>query len=190
MSNFVLLYVSLLLMASIFANETQKPPAETSAEAHAPSKRMRVAVLLTGQLVRLELRSKLENVIVPNLNAGHVVHLFVTLDSNVTAPKQTQFYSTYNSTPWRALRKRELRRMVKMNVKVGFEGGQRFRTFITMKSYPNKYAPINGISRLDKMWQGKWETDQHRITPEYRFDVNMRMLTNIRDAVRHMQVAC
>lgn len=45
------------------------------------------AVCLTGQLVRLELGSKITNFIIPNLELGHRISLFILLDSLVNEVK-------------------------------------------------------------------------------------------------------
>ena len=46
----------------------------------------RVAVCLTGQLLRLELGSKLQNLILTNLHLDHEVHLYILLDNRVEKP--------------------------------------------------------------------------------------------------------
>ena len=50
---------------------------------------LKIAFCLTGQLARLELWSKLTNIIVPNVRAGHTVHLFMLLDNQIEQVKQT-----------------------------------------------------------------------------------------------------
>jgi hypothetical protein len=161
--------------------------AQDAGDAQRPFRRLRIAVIITGQLARLEVKSKLNNVILSNLKAGHVVHLFLSLDNDVNQVKQTQFYSQYNNTPWRHMTKRTLRSHLKGVVAIDPVLAKRFRTFISLKTYPNSYTAINGTSKMDRMWNGLWDTDPNRVTPEKRFDVNMRMLMNIRDGVRQMQ---
>ena len=161
--------------------------AQDAGDAQQPFRRLRIAVIVTGQLARLEVKSKLNNVILSNLRAGHVVHLFLSLDNEVDQVKQTQFYSHYNDTPWRQMTKRTLRTHLKGAVAIDPVLAKRFRTFISLKTYRNTYTAINGASKMDKMWNGLWDSDPNRVTSEKRFDVNMRMLMNIRDGVRQVQ---
>jgi hypothetical protein len=150
---------------------------------------MRIAILLTGQLARLELHSKLVNVLLPNLDAGHTVHLFISLDSDVDNVRQTQHYSSYRNTPFRNSTKRSLRTHIKKQILqlTGSGKMKRFRCFVSLKKYVNTHTAINGPSRMDKMWTGNWSSDLYRVTPEFRFNVNMRMFSVMRDGVRHIQ---
>jgi hypothetical protein len=55
------------------------------------------AVCLTGQLVRLELGSKITNLIIPNLETGHYISLFVLLDNLVDEVKGAKRASRFNA---------------------------------------------------------------------------------------------
>ena len=151
-------------------------------KAKTPMKRLRIAVLVTGQLARLELWSKIERLIKPNMEAGHLVHTFMTLDAEVDKVKTTINYGAYINTPFRAANKRTLRTHIKTQLKSYPD----FRVFLVFRKFQSLFTPI-GKSKLDKMFTGNWKTDPNRVTPEMRFDVNMRMLSNIREGVRHMQ---
>jgi hypothetical protein len=54
------------------------------------------AVCLTGQLVRLELGSKITNFIIPNLELGHRISLFILLDSLVNEVKGAKRANRFN----------------------------------------------------------------------------------------------
>ena len=150
-------------------------------------KKLRIAIHVTGQLARLELKSKIENVISPNLKLGHTVHIYFALDNDVKNVKQTQHYSKYIATPFYNYDKTSIRQYIKEHCDVCGEYPARFRVYLTMRPQLNSYIAINGPSKMDKMWTGTYETDKNRVTPERRFDVNMRMFAFIRDSIRSMQ---
>lgn len=150
-------------------------------------RKLRIAIHITGQLARLELQSKIENVISTNLNIGHTVHIYFALDNDIKNVKQTQHYSKYIVTPFGDHDKASLRQYITEHCHICSEFPARFRVYTMMKPSFNSYIAINGPSRMDKMWTGKYETDKNRVTPERRFDVNMRMFAFIRDSLRSMQ---
>ena len=59
---------------------------------------LRIAFCVTGQLARLELHSKITNVIAANANIGHTVHTFVYLDDEVDNVKQTYWKFNYSTS--------------------------------------------------------------------------------------------
>jgi hypothetical protein len=59
-----------------------------------------IAICVTGQLARLELVSKIRNIIVPTLLAGDRVQLFLYLDSAVEDVGQTMWQYNYSTNPY------------------------------------------------------------------------------------------
>ena len=153
--------------------------------------------MITGQIARLELQSKIERVVVPNLEAGHMVHLFLVLDNDIDHVHETQHYSNYIGTPFRTTNKATLRKYTRSLIlsrltETAGKGGDPaslLRVFVHIQPYRDVYAAINGPSLMSKMWNGNWSTDPHRVTSEARFDANMRMLTVIRNGMRQVQEA-
>lgn len=80
--------------AAVVANEWDGIPPPQPTQPH----RLKVAICLTGQLLRLELLSKIRNFIVYNAMAmGHKMDTFVYLDNNPNEAKQTYWRFDYAS---------------------------------------------------------------------------------------------
>ena len=58
-----------------------------------------VAICVTGQLARLELLSKIRNIVLPYLEDGHKVRMYVYLDSETADVGQTMWNFNYSNTP-------------------------------------------------------------------------------------------
>ena len=148
------------------------------------ARNLETAVCLTGSLRRLELASKIQNFLIPNLLQGHFIDLYVHLDPSEA--RQTMFHSNYNDTPFTNYKVAQLRMYVRKKMRRYMH---RFKARYRWSVY-NKffiYRPI-GASKMSKMYVGpSYNTDPNRATPESRFDANMRMFVNIRDCFRWVQ---
>ena len=77
------------------------------------SEPLKIAFCLTGQLARLELWSKLSNIVIPNVKAGHTVHLFTLLDNQVEQVKQTFWRYDYSEAPFTNYDEKKLQSYIK-----------------------------------------------------------------------------
>lgn len=80
---------------------------------------LRVAVCLTGQLLRLEVLSKIRNLIAYNsVYFGHKMDVFVMLDNNITDAKQTFWRQDYSNSIYKNMTARMLQRHFEKYVKL------------------------------------------------------------------------
>lgn len=63
-------------------------------------KPLNIAFCLTGQLARLEIKSKVKNIFTPNARQGNTVHVMVYLDDEIHKVKQTFWRYDYSNTPY------------------------------------------------------------------------------------------
>ena len=84
-----------------------------------PSKpQMRIAVCLTGQLLRLEILSKLRYLMAHNtVLLGHRLDMFILLDNDVKEVKQTYWRHDYSNTIYRNMTSLSLQAYVDTNLK-------------------------------------------------------------------------
>ena len=59
-----------------------------------------IAICVTGQVARLELLSKIRNIVLPYLEDGHTVRMYVYLDSEADDVGQTMWKFNYSNTPF------------------------------------------------------------------------------------------
>jgi hypothetical protein len=94
------------------------PPLLTSRESDSQQK-LRVAVCLTGQLLRLEVLSKIRNLIAYNsVYLGHKMDVFVMLDNNITDAKQTFWREDYSNSIYKNMTTRMLQKYFEKHVKL------------------------------------------------------------------------
>ena len=166
----------------------------TSAPTRSAVGPLKIAFLVTGQLARLELESKIENIFIANAAAGHIVNVFFLLDHNVTEVKQTFWRYDYDSTPYRRMNKHELKNFVDQRVEAaGFNSKTQIRT-LTRFEYPaqtnfsvrpNDYP--GGIPVTDKI--GPTDIDAPMVSVEpalVRWNNNMRWLAGLRECTKWM----
>lgn len=80
---------------------------------------LRVAVCLTGQLLRLEVLSKIRNLIAYNsVYFGHKIDVFVMLDNNITEAKQTFWRQDYSNSIYKNMTTRMLQKYFEKHVKL------------------------------------------------------------------------
>jgi hypothetical protein len=82
-------------------------------------RKLRVAVCLTGQLLRLEVLSKIRNLIAYNsVYLGHKMDVFVMLDNNITDAKQTFWREDYSNSIYKNMTTRMLQKYFEKHVKL------------------------------------------------------------------------
>ena len=145
------------------------------------------AICLTGQLVRLELGSKIQNLLQPNLMNGHSISLFVLLDNDVNEVKgvknsrrflpERTLYSNYDARNLVDTISRYFRnRNYKFSLRVRFEkpGVKEFLTYKKPPVFPafqNKF--VNGT--LDSRAAFR------------RFQNHMRWQSGLRECMKWVQ---
>lgn len=79
---------------------------------------MKIAICLTGQLMRLEILSKLRNLIAHNhVYLGHQLDMFVLLDNDVNEVKQTYWRHDYSNMIYRNMTSLSLQMYMEKNLK-------------------------------------------------------------------------
>ena len=97
---------------------TSLPQLHTSRELNSKQS-LKVAVCLTGQLLRLEVLSKVRNLIAFNsVYLGHEMDVFVLLDNNITDAKQTFWRHDYSSSLYKNMTTKTLQRYFEKHVRL------------------------------------------------------------------------
>jgi hypothetical protein len=80
---------------------------------------MKIAICLTGQLVRLELLSKIHNLVAHNaVRLGHEIDLFVILDNDITVVKQTFWRFDYSDSIFQNFSATNLNTYIERNIAI------------------------------------------------------------------------
>ena len=138
----------------------------------------RFAVCLTGQLPRLELGTKVENLLVANLAAGHDIALFVRL-SNESKKSSGTISSSHLYT---SFAEAQLENFISHHVSTGGNSGNSYAGIFHVSvvydttSHPTYFEPFKGIIPVDQL---NGETDGSK-----RFTLNFIMLTQVRACMR------
>lgn len=163
-------------------------------------KHLRLALCVTGQVARLELLSKIKNIVMPNALAGSVVHIFMLLDNNELGVKQTfwrydysdSLYAGYNASALKsyiderieekilnslAAQQMGVMNRIKTHVRIEQPAQNNFtvrgrRIPVTNKTGPSIYFPNNTVV----------------VEPaEVRWQNNMRWLAGLRECTKWVQ---
>lgn len=195
----LVLLIAILLISCMADEDEDNVPSysSTSAPTKSASGPMKIAFLVTGQLARLELVSKIENIFIANAAAGHIVHVFFLLDHNITEVKQTFWRYDYDNTPYRRMNRQDLKNFVDQRVEAaGFNSQTQIFTR-TRFEYPaqtnfsvrpNDYP--GGIPVTDKI--GPTDIDAPMVPVEpalVRWNNNMRWLSGLRECTKWMMKA-
>ena len=167
--------------------------------------RLRVAVCLTGQLLRLEIISKVRHLLAYNIAVlGHQVDLFVLLDNNITAAKQTFWRHDYSNALYKNATTKTLHKFIEKELKFSInswrnEGFNKFdRVQVTSHSTvrvilepigQSNYTIINGIVPVgDKTGPDGFGPTVGEFEPAAdRFQNNMRWMGGLRSCVKWVQ---
>lgn len=177
----VTIWIVQLLFTSSSKDKTDKP--------------LKIAFCITGQLARLELKSKIKNIIAPNSKIGHLTHLFMYLDNEVDNVKQTFWKYDYSNTPYHDhtddMMRRDLREILKKykiedSVKywVKFEPPPQYNFQVVGEQIP---VTDKIIKKPEKKMSGEMLPEGGIEKAEVRFQNNMRWLSALRYCVKWMQ---
>ena len=172
-----------------------------------PSK-LKVAICLTGQLLRLEVLSKIRNFVVYNAMAkGHKMDLFVLLDNNMEEAHQTYWRYDYASESlYRNFTSKKLRmyiekhigeavtRLGQLNHQHHFQQLKPPTTSMTVRvrlqpPAQTNFTAVKGIIPVDIKtgpFQGP-RVEGDKEPAETRFQNNMRWMSGLRECTRWMQ---
>jgi hypothetical protein len=133
----------------------------------------RFAICLNGQLRRLELGSKIHNMLVPNLRLGVEIDLFVLLDPAVTVKQSTKGVNL-NTAMFNRVSPHELRAMIVNHTLKQLSSGVEFNVFVEYLSTSNHtYEMVGNVTPVT-------------IGGIDRFEMNFAMLASIRECARHV----
>lgn len=111
-----------------------------------------IAVCITGQLARLEIVSKIRNIIVPTLLAGDKVHIFFYLDSDVDDVGQTLWNYSYSSNPYRTFSSSQIKEYVEREIERQYLHLRQFSpAFINLTLSPQQavvHVRLESIARV------------------------------------------
>ena len=180
---------------------------QTATTTNHPPK-LKVAVCLTGQLLRLELLSKIRNFVVYNAMAkGHKMDLFVLLDNNMEEAHQTYWRYDYASESlYRNFTSKKLRmyiekhigeavtRLGQLNHQHHFQQLKPPTTSMTVRvrlqpPAQSNFTAVKGIVPVDIKtgpFQGP-RVEGDKEPAETRFQNNMRWMSGLRECTRWMQ---
>ena len=156
--------------------------------------KLKIAICLTGQLARLELMSKIVNIIIPNVKLGHTVHLFVLLDSDVAEVKQTFWRYDYSEAPFASY---DVKKMQGYIAKKVFDAdlGNLFVSRVRLESpSQNQFEVVADFVPVEDKTIAHQNTlvgaNKDGIeTAADRFQNNLRWMNGLRDCVKWMQAA-
>jgi len=146
---------------------------------------LRIAYCLTGQLARLELHSKIQNIFIPNARAGHHAHIFVFLDRDVGIVKQTYWNYNYSKSVFGGYNRRDIKALLDdASDKAGVLKAVRSRVKLEVPSRSH-FAPVHGIVPVkDKTFTGHDGPRDNFESAASRFQNNMRWMNGLRDCVK------
>ena len=187
------------LLISHFVNLLSYARNETNyvAEIEPPQpKSLRIAILLSGQLARLELLSKIVNIVIPNAKLGHTVHMFVLLDNEVEEVKQTFWRYDYSSAPFATYNAKKMHAFIMKRVALA-NIGDRFQSRVRLEPpSQNIFDVVNDFVPVDDKTighqntkDGVGENKEGIETAADRFQNNLRWMNGLRDSVKWMQAA-
>ena len=170
-----------------------------------PRKNLKIAVCLTGQLLRLEILSKVRYLIAHNVvNLGHKIDLFVLLDNDKSAAKQTFWRHDYSNSPYRNMTTRSLRKHLEEEIKLSIsnltsqntdQNRARTRFHPTVRVDLSKLTQSNYTIRDGKVPVGDKTGPNGEGLPTVgdfepaadRFQNNMRWLGGLRNCVKWVE---
>lgn len=188
--------VLVVLILSVFLfNITAKPtPSVTASPTPTPiSSPQNIAYCLTGQLGRLELISKLKNIITPNLQLGHSIHLFVLLDNRTDEVKQTFWKYDYSNSLYQDFDSQLMTSYIIGKLAKVPQAKTQFKVKVRLETpSQDEFQIVDGfVPVADKVVKTKHHDGGDNLKgiepASVRFQNNMRWLGGLRECVRWMQ---
>lgn len=156
----------------------------------------KIAFLVTGQLARLELGSKIRNIFIPNHDAGNTVHVMIYLDNDINNVKQTFWKFNYSDTPFVHYNEKMLsdylvRRFrgtnIKFWIKLGPPGQDKYEVVGGIVPVSDKIINVNAKYLRHTIDIGVDAPEDGVERAEVRFQNNMRWLAGLRDCMKWVQ---
>lgn len=152
-----------------------------------PSKKpLKIAFCITGQLARLEILSKIKNVLIKNAEVGHIAHAFIYLDDEVENVKQTYWRYNYSSSLYGMYNSHDLKKFIEKSVKhYGYL--EHIETFIRFEAPPRDNFEVffnESIPVSDKTFTGHDGPKDNFEPAATRFQNNMRWMAGLRECAR------
>jgi len=163
-------------------------------------KHLRVAFCVTGQLARLELLSKIKNILLPNALAGNLAHMFVLLDGNDAGVKQTFWRYDYSDNLYNSYNASRLKRYIDRHISDKILGSMaaqqgsamnRIRTLVRIEPPAQNNFTVRGrrVPVFNKTGPSDFFPNV-TVTVEPAFDRwqnNMRWLAGLRECTKWVQ---
>lgn len=162
------------------------------------SKRLRIAYCISGQLARLEVLSKIKNIIMPNAMAGHIAHVFVYLDDNSEGVKQTfwrynytdNLYNHMNASVLKSYMDQRIQEKILSSMAAQQAGvHNRVRTWVRIESPAQNNFTLRGL-RIPVTNKTGPDFGNYTVEVEpaaVRWQNNMRWLSGLRECVKWIQ---
>lgn len=151
---------------------------------------MKIAFCITGQLARLEMLSKIQNVLIPNAKIGNIPHAFIYLDSVVDDVAQTYWNYNYSNAMYNSFTRQDLKAYIDRYVEAaGFS--KQIRVRVKLEPPPRYFFhAIHGIIPVNsKAFSGHDGPKDNFEPAETRFQNNMRWMAGMRECVRWAMLA-
>ena len=149
---------------------------------------LRIAFCVTGQLARLELNSKIKNVILANAEAGHVAHMFLYLDNEVTNVRQTYWKFNYSSSLYGHYTEQNLKSFIDKNIDHEYEN--KVKTWVRLEPPPRYHFEVfwnESVPVTEKKFTGHDGSKENYESAENRFQNNMRWMAGLRECAKWVQ---
>lgn len=153
------------------------------------SQTLRIAFCITGQLARLEILSKLKNVILPNVNLGHTTHLFLLLDDQVDNVKQTFWKFDYSKSLYGRYTAHKLQSFMDKKL-MTFHHHNKVKTWVRLEPPSREYFETfynESVPVTEKKFSGHDGSKNNYESAESRFQNNMRWMAGLRECAKWVQ---
>jgi hypothetical protein len=154
----------------------------------AQNKALRIAFCVTGQLARLELHSKIKNVILANAEAGHVAHMFLYLDNEVNNVRQTYWKFNYSSSLYGHYSEQNLKSYIDKSIDQKHENN--VKTWVRLEPPPRFHFEVfwnESVPVTEKKFTGHDGSKENYESAENRFQNNMRWMAGLRECAKWVQ---
>ena len=154
------------------------------------SQTLRIAFCITGQLARLEILSKLKNVILPNVNLGHTTHLFLLLDDQVDNVKQTFWKFDYSKSLYGRYTAQKLKSFIDKKVVTFNHHHNKVKTWVRLEPPSREYFETfynESVPVTDKKISRHDGSKNNYESAESRFQNNMRWMAGLRECAKWVQ---
>ena len=152
-------------------------------------KPLRIAFCITGQLARLEILSKIKNVLLKNAEVGHTPHVFIFLDDDVQNVKQTYWRYDYKSSLYGMYKPSDLKELIDTSIKE-LKNHEKMKTFVRFEAPPRNVFEVfynESVPVSDKAYSGHDGPKDNFEPAVSRFQNNMRWMAGLRECARFVK---